>query len=152
MAEGKNSGSLLKELFPLTEMIYLNRWGELVDCCGLDFLQKAGTLWRIVRRGVEGRDFKTSGVQIHGFSGYVPQLHDTNHLSSHTHARYGLHHDGQLMLCASISLGAVPTSDCQVVCFKVSSKQIEDFTDISMPLWIKCMTYVTSEMKIKKFS
>ena len=49
-------------------------------CC------KAGTLWRMVRRGVQGRDFKTSGVRIHGFSWYVHWFHDIDHLrDSYTH-------------------------------------------------------------------
>lgn len=58
----------------------------------------------MVGGGAEGKDFKTSGVQIHGFSWYVRQLLEPDHLNEHT-PRFSLVfggprcREGQMILC-----------------------------------------------------
>lgn len=81
----------------------------------------------MVRLEAEGRDFKTSGVQIHGFSWYVPRLHDTNHLSVHTHTHTMIFggssfHRGQMMLCPNKYITGSSTNFKFSGRFKVSSR------------------------------
>lgn len=102
-------------------------------------------------RGAKGRDFlKTSGAEIHGFCRYACQLHDPP--------------PPRVLLLPVLRMDAPSVTNVrrrdalvrmrrqlQVVCFQSFIKgNSKTFKTFLMPLGMRCMTRVTSEMKMKK--